>query len=321
MLRFLDGNGVGNNIFSINGTSDVIGINNNAVGTTNIGFVGGTNTVNGITNINTTTYNLTTVGNGSSNQQLKVVGTVDAANGDAPANGHWDVAVAGDLNATGILQAGVGGTPNWITVNPNIGAMEVRANSALTVITNGGAINLTPGSGTTNNNGIFHSTNDINTDLNVNVTQNLTVVNGNIVVQNNGNISTNNGSINAGGATGKITVAGADRIQNNGTVVATGIRGSYNSTAANYTIDVSNAPTPDYFLKLTGAAAGQAVTLPNAAAANLGRIIVIRNTTVNNWNVGVGAGTIDGALPPSILGPGITRTFVSSGAAGDWVSY
>src|SRR5205807_3966726 len=66
VLQILDGNGAGNAIASFNGTGDVVGLNNTAVGTNNIGFAGGTNTVNGITNINTgATYNLTTIGNGA----------------------------------------------------------------------------------------------------------------------------------------------------------------------------------------------------------------------------------------------------------------
>jgi len=105
-LSFLDGNGAGNAFVTFNATGDIIGLNNTAVGTNNIGFVGGTNTINGITNINTTTYNLTTIGNGTAVHQLEVIGVQDAIGTEALASPVWDVAVTGDVAASGMIKSG-----------------------------------------------------------------------------------------------------------------------------------------------------------------------------------------------------------------------
>ncbi|HYM20826.1 MAG TPA: hypothetical protein VEW28_07475 [Candidatus Kapabacteria bacterium] len=475
-LHFNDG---GTDFATFN--SGASGINNGATnaGTTTIGNTtaggnvsintkaAGTVAVNGATNINTGTYALTTVGNGSINQQLKVVGNADlAAPGPPPANTSWDVAITGDLNATGIIQAGIGGASNWIALSPQVGNMKIVGNSAMDISTTAGLLSLTSGTGTvqinnnltavtnitatsgnivasagnitatagkvTAGNGLVATAGGANiqdrvilnagTPINVgasdgnagdlfvsngagatdkwaspaslglvnacgaatantiamftgattvcnspltvsglNVTGSgqlnatttitagtgITSTTGNIVAtagqvnagttmtagtgitSTTGNIVATAGQVNAGttitagtgitSTTGAINATGGtiqtnsvDRILNNGTVVATGIRATYGNPAAGaYAIAAT-----DYFLNITNATAP---TLPSANPS--GRVIVIHNISGANINVAPnGADKIDGVAAATIVGNGITRTFISDGGT-NWYTY
>jgi hypothetical protein len=141
ILSFVDGNGAGNSMLSLNAGTETIGMNNTAVGTNNIGFVGGTNTINGITNVNTTTYNLTTVGNGANiaNTQLTVNGFPGNLTGAAPytngPNNGWDLYVNGDEQVTNILKIGTAS----IVVDPTPNSITGFNNNGLTVQTTAAA--------------------------------------------------------------------------------------------------------------------------------------------------------------------------------------
>ncbi|MBS1902104.1 MAG: S-layer family protein [Bacteroidetes bacterium] len=295
------------------------------------------------TNINTGTYALTKIGNGSSNHQLEINGVVDAVSGDALASGHWDLAVTGDIAASGIIKSGAS-----IIIDGVAATRQVLSDAAMNIVTNAGQLTLIPGSGTAqvtgnlivtngetvqnggltvSNGGIVASTGNItattgdiaapagnlNAGQNATITGNITSTTGNITASA-GNIVATAGNINA--TAGSIQTNGVTRIANNGVVTATGLRGNFVTKAANYTVDAGG---PDYFIKATAAAI--TIQLP-ASGGNTGRIIVIRNTAGAAINVtNSGADTIDGAAAVAgNVGAGVTRTFVADGA-GDWVSY
>lgn len=295
------------------------------------------------TNINTGTYALTKIGNGSSNHQLEINGVVDAVSGDALASGHWDLAVTGDIAASGIIKSGAS-----IIIDGVAATRQVLSDAAMNIVTNAGQLTLIPGSGTAqvtgnlivtngetvqnggltvSNGGIVASTGNItattgdiaapagnlNAGQNATITGNITSTTGNITASA-GNIVATAGNINA--TAGSIQTNGVTRIANNGIVTATGLRGNFVTKAANYTVDAGG---PDYFIKATAAAI--TIQLP-ASGGNTGRIIVIRNTAGAAINVtNTGADTIDGAAAVAgNVGAGVTRTFVADGA-GDWVSY
>lgn len=162
-LTFLAGNGVGNAFVTFNSAAgNTIGLNNTAIGTNNFGFLGGTNTVIGITNINAglNQTNLTTIGNSNaatSAQRLVVNGKVDAVGTEAIGSPVWDLAVTGDVGASGMIKSGasllvdgVSGTRRLISdasmtistdlsgaLNSSLTVQTTTAGSALTVQTTG----------------------------------------------------------------------------------------------------------------------------------------------------------------------------------------
>lgn len=265
-------------------------------------------------NVNTGTYALTKIGNGSSNHQLEVNGVVDALIGDALASPRWDLAVTGDIAASGIIKSGAS-----IVIDGVSAIRRIVSDAPMTISTLGGDLTLAPASSNTQVTG------------NLIASSSITSSTGNIVAVT-GNISATAGDITAPAgnlvvaqnvtAGLNITASAGNIVATNGKIVAGGPANapqstlhSYGSLGANTAAGGSTTLTvTNFFYRST--VPGATVTLAAAASCS-GRIYVVKNdpsfaggqiTTVNS-----GGGLIDGAAAINITGPNQVMQFISDG--------
>jgi hypothetical protein len=117
----------------------------------------------------TTNFTLT-VGDGSSNQHVVVNGTADATGTEAITDPVWDVAVTGDIAATGIIKSGAGVTIDGVNI-PHM----VSADQPLTITTSTGTVTLS----TTDGSGIVQIADPTSSSDNISIGQNNSVTGGN----------------------------------------------------------------------------------------------------------------------------------------------
>ena len=93
--------GTGNTVTATTGNNDIT----STAGNNNLSATSGANNISGATNINTTGYYLTKMGNSTSNQWFRLNGVVDAVASDPIGSSRWDLAVDGDIYASGMTSS------------------------------------------------------------------------------------------------------------------------------------------------------------------------------------------------------------------------